>query len=277
MKVLDSHVHFVDIDRADGVVWPLPDSPIYRSWNTADLESDLEPVELQACVAIETSRRLPDDHWLADLAMQSPLIAGVVLNLQPDLPGFAARLKRFAKREKFVGVRFRPIDDYDLNGDQLRRSIRQLSERGKCIEFGARTADQKAAFARLAADFPSSTWILDHSGHPTLEADAGCDWRRGIELIARLPNTACKVTGSTVLGDEWATVRTHLFNCFGPDRLMFGSNWPASPVSDNTAAMLSAASWMPGCETTKFYFSNAVRLYGLPEQLSAQANGQQGH
>ena len=100
------------------------------------------------------------------LAESDPAIAGAVVNLQPDRPGFEERFVEACDRRFFVGIRFRPIASYDLAGSTLRKSVERLCRGGTAIEFGAKTAAQKAAFAHLAREFSEGTWIVDHCGHP---------------------------------------------------------------------------------------------------------------
>jgi L-fuconolactonase len=230
---------------------------------------------LDGVVVIETSRRFVDDVWLLDLASREPLIRGVVLNLQPDQSGFDERLALAQSNPKFRGIRLRPIADYDLASDELRKSLAILSASGKTIEFGAHSAALKVRFAKMASEFRESNWILDHAGHPALgRAGPSLDWINSMRRVAEHPNVFVKVTNpydclakaAHSFADEACAILVELLaNLFGADRLIFGSNWPACTQStsyDNVAGLLGK-SFKNDCQRDAFFAINAVRAYGL--------------
>lgn len=218
--------------------------------------------ELSGCVAVETSRRGRDDHWLIELSENEALISAVVLNLQPDLPGFEDRLHNALGYSKFAGIRLRPIEQYVLDDERLLESFGLLERGGKTVELGAKSYTKKLEFAGLARMFPGITWILDHCGHPGSACIEG-DWRSGIVEIARLPNTVAKVTG--LAGDvrQWRPILDVLADSFGPDRLLYGSNWPVSTSRGRVIGQVPAFREYFGRESAGFFFANASRVYRI--------------
>lgn len=264
MRIFDSHVHFFDPSRVDGVVWPAPDSQIYKRHLPADLVEASKPVELTGCIAVETSRRQEDDEWLLRLSDEYPLIGAVVLNLQPDLEGFESRLQNAVRNKKFAGIRFRPIDDYELTSPMLGRSIGLLGDFAKTIEFGARSVGDKLLFAVLAKRFPNISWILNHSGHPEHDWPPSSDWIDGMSKIAALPNTTCKISGDCLDGSNWRALIEHLMFTFGPKRTMYGSNWPVCDLSADRAVAVRELSRFLGAASDDVLVNNARQIYRVP-------------
>lgn len=267
MRILDSHVHFFDPSRPGGVCWPDAASALYRSTFPSDLVMAMSPRVLNGCIAVETSRRPQDDQWLLELSAGEELIKGVVLNLQPDRPGFEGRLARASESDKFVGVRMRPIERYDLSSAALHRSLACLERHGKTVEFGAKSVEKKKEFAELAGKYPNVTWILDHCGHPQ-SASIDEEWRAGIARIASSTNAVSKVSGLGGQPVTWRATLDTLVESFGAERLLYGSNWPVGTLAGNDDKQILAFSEYFGSEQEKFFFANARRAYGIGGSLN---------
>ena len=276
MKVLDSHVHFVDPARSEGIVWPDQDSPVYGRRMPEDIFKAYNDSSLAGCIAVETSRRDIDDDWLIQLAGQHPHILGVVLNLRPDASEFSARLRRCRDNARFVGIRLRPIEQYNLEAPLLLKNIEQLQRDGRTIEFGANSVELKASFTRLARRFPETTWILDHCGHPEPGSELPSEWREGIAEIAALQNTACKITSGYCGSDLWAPMLRFLESSFGPDRLMFGSNWPACGPSVQMDEPVAQIGRVFDERSQRVLEMNARRIYRLDSDFAKNDAQQEG-
>ena len=263
MKIIDSHVHFVDPARPEGVVWPASDSPLFRPLLPEDYVSASIASPDTGCILVETSRRPIDDDWLLHLAQSTDLIKGVVLNLQPDMPGFSSRLEAASLNDKFVGIRLRPIEYYDLCSLTLQKSLSLLNSQHKTIEFGAKTVKQKKVFASQARRHPGITWILDHGGHPPRNGKPDADWLMGIREIANLPNAVAKVTpvGSNDAGFQPAL--DQLVECFGTERLLYGSNWPVCDSNHDITGQIQQLGQYFDAQASQFFYSNVKRVYRL--------------
>ena len=231
MKIIDSHMHVTDLSRGPLADWPPLDSSLRSDWSMESYRREFNQLHFEGCVLVETSRLWDNDLWLLALAQSDPAVLGVVANLQPDLEGFDARFARAQASSKFLGVRLRPIDQYDLYSPYLLRSLQQLEAKGCAIEFGARTPMQKQSFAKLAAAFSGTSFILNHGGHPDSQSVADSEWLDGIEQIAALPNVFCKLTSALGATITTPSLFEFLLQKFGSKRLLFGSNWPVSKLS----------------------------------------------
>lgn len=259
-SVIDSHVHFFNADRSEGIVWPLADSPIRAAGNAtpARRQAIVAGYSLTGAIAVETSRRAIDDEWILAMADAEDLVLGAVLNLQPDLGDFDTRLESACSSASFLGVRLRPIKDYDLGANNLLRNLRSLERREKTIEFGAPDARHKAAFSEMAGNLPDTTLILDHAGHPNLDSHADEKWLRSMREIAACPNVFAKIT---MIGDrllQWRPTLDTLVSIFGPGRLLYGSNWPVDEVTG-----ISELENYFGSDADAFFQDNARIAYGV--------------
>lgn len=276
MRVLDSHVHFFDPSRPGGIDWPAIDSPLFGQALPSSLFAETNPLRPDACIAVETSRRPADDDWLMNLANRQASIKGVVLNLQPDTPGFEQRFDSAMAHEKFVGIRFRPIEQYDFTNHLLHQSITMLETRGKTIEFGAKTALHKDIFAQLARQYRGITWILDHGGHPPINGNPDDEWLVGMCVIAANPNAVVKVTNLAENPEGFRSIFRMLLEIFGPHRLLYGSNWPVCTQSENDVSAAVPATEFLGDAAAAFFEGNAWRIYSIkPERGEPPLAGNQ--
>ena len=126
---------------------------------------------------------------------------------------------------------------------------------------------------RAAAALPDLTFVLDHLGN--VDVGAGMDgvWAANLADLAALPNTVCKLSGlATEAGAGWSVEMLrpyvgHLFATFGPDRLIFGSDWPVSTLATTYRGWIDAVeqlkSGLPGAQRAALFGETAARVYGL--------------
>ena len=155
------------------------------------------------------------------------------------------------------------------------KSMRLLGELGLSFDFCMRPGELSDG-AKLAAQCPGTQFILDHCGNPKLngstrEMEA---WKRGIADFARRANVACKISGivAGVPKEGWepallAPFIDHCLNSFGPDRVVFGSDWPVCLLGASYSAWVGALKEVighrPEAERRKFFHDNALRIYRL--------------
>lgn len=273
--MIDSHVHFYDPTRSNGIVWPEKDSGLPPSVLPNDFLDVAKDTGVKGVIAIETSRRFEDDVWLLRLAEQERLIVGVVLNLQPDQPEFERRYAIAKRSEYFCGIRLRPIIDYDLGSAVLRENIALLNENGHTIEFGAKSTKDKTTFAQLAGEFRQTHWILDHCGHPEVDTKSlDEEWLESMMGISQQPNAFVKLTDpfafmpspdSGSMGATCEHIMAALYSMFGDQKLVFGSNWPVCSLSANYKSVVDVLVNSLASEEQRgaVFSNNATSIYGL--------------
>lgn len=238
-RVIDTHTHFYDPSRPQGVPWPPKNSPLYRTVLPADWLAVAAPHGIHETVVVEASPWVEDNQWVLDLAAKEKSIVGLVGNLDPNDEAFAANLKRFSANPLFRGVRWRAdLVRIDQNRDRVLAGASQLAERGLSLDLnGPATALEHAE--RLANEVPDLRIIINHLGAPGDPRALRPEWQAAVRAIARRPNVFMKVSAlveqvpgakGDAPGDAeyYRSILDTLWDCFGEDRLLYGSNWPVS-------------------------------------------------
>ena len=176
-----------------------------------------------------------ESRWLLELAEHHAIIKGVVGWVDLRAARVGEKLAALARHPRFVGVRHvvqdEPDDDFMLGADFL-RGIGVLRAHRLTYDILIHPRQLPAAIA-LAKRFPDQPFVLDHIAKPPIKAGTLSPWREQIRELAQAPNVLCKVSGMVTEADmkAWkpADIRPYLdvvFEAFGEDRLMYGSDWP---------------------------------------------------
>ncbi|MDZ4287179.1 MAG: amidohydrolase family protein [Prosthecobacter sp.] len=238
-RVIDTHTHFYDPTRSQGVPWPAKGSKLYRKVMPADWREVANPHGVKETVVVEASQWVEDNQWILDLAAQEKCIVGFVGNLDPNDPQFAPNLDRFAKNPIFRGVRWRgDLVRLDANPDKVLSGAKLLAERSLALDLNG-GAGMLIHAAELAAKISDLRIVIDHLGAPGDPRSLNPEWKDNIRKVAAQKNVFMKVSAlvEQVKCEEgkapddaayYRPILDHLWECFGPDRLIYGSNWPVS-------------------------------------------------
>jgi len=241
-RIVDTHTHFYDPKRAEGVPWPPKGSPLYRTVLPDDWARLALPHGITHTVVVEASEWVEDNQWILDIAARDKRILGFAGNLDPLSPDFAANLKRFSANPLFRGIRNRRPNATMSNivdAPEFRTSMKLMSDAGLELDVNLSGGKGLDAVAKLAAEMPDLRIVIDHvggSGDPHQLTDA---WKNGMKAAGAHKNVFCKVS-ALVEGtkDEYGKaprdtsyylpVLDHVWQCFGEDRVLYASNWPVS-------------------------------------------------
>ena len=238
---IDAHQHFwsynpVEYDWIDDSMRSLR-----RDFLPADLQPELKRNGLQGCVAVQARQTLEETRWLLDLAQRSPFVVGVVgwvdlrsSRVREDLASFAGG------NSKLVGIRHvvqaEPDERFLLQPEFL-RGIAALEEFDLAYDILIYTKHLPVA-AEFVEQFPRQRFVLDHLAKPQIKGGELAAWEGGIRNLASFPNVYCKLSGLVTEADwhNWKPedIKPCLdvaFDCFGPRRLMIGSDWPVCTVA----------------------------------------------
>jgi len=277
---IDSHQHFWRYSAAD---YPWIGAGMERLARD-HLPEDLEPVAraagIDGTVAVQARQSLEESRWLLDLADRHPFIRGVVGWVDLRSPAVAESLGPLAARPAFVGVRHVVQDEPDprfLLGEAFVRGLGQLAAHGLTYDLLVYPPQLPAA-VELAALLPEQPFVLDHLAKPQVQAwrNPGdrAAWRRDIESLGRHGNVCCKLSG-LVTEAVWRRWRAAEFTeyldvalaAFGPQRLMFGSDWPVCLLSGEYAEVAGlVGDWCAGLsagDREAIWGGTAARFYGL--------------
>jgi len=283
-RILDTHVHFYDPTRPQGIPWPKPDDRVlYRRVLPADYVAALGGAKVDGVIVVEASGWLEDNQWLLDLASREPLIAGVIGHLEPEAPEFARQVKRFAANPVFRGIRIgggsvgKKLDDAVFMA-----AMRTLADQGLTLDvIGG--ASMLAPVAKLAAQFPGLPIVLNHLAAPGDPAKGIPEnWLAGMRTAGAQKNVFCKMSGlvELVKKDEPGRSPTSLdtyrkildvtWDAMGPERLVYGSNWPVcergAPLPAVQALALEYLALKGREATERVCWSNARTAYRLTAQ-----------
>lgn len=278
-RIIDTHTHFYDPSRAEGVPWPTKGSPLYRTVLPSDWLAVALPVGVRETVVVEASKLVEDNAWILELAAREKAIVGFVGNISPQDPDFATQLKRFAANPIFRGIRVSGAAFLDhVKTPAFRAGIAQLADAGLSLDLNG-PPTLHAPAAQLAADFPSLRIIIDHVGSAGDPARLKPEWREGMRALGKQRNVWCKVSAlieqTEASGKTWgsapretsyyAPVLDHCWECFGEDRLVYGSNWPVSEkggtYADQFRVVQEYFATKSEAAREKFFSKNSHDLY----------------
>ncbi len=241
---IDAHQHFWVYDPRQ-YDW-IDDSmaALRRDFLPDDLNSELEHAGFQGCVAVQARQTIEETRWLLELAASSPFILGVVGWVDLQSPDVRSQLQALAGNPRLVGIRHvvqaEPDDRFLLRPEFL-RGISGLEEFDLAYDILIYTKHLPVA-AEFVRQFPRQRFVLDHLAKPPIKSGSLHPWASGIRELAGFSNVFCKLSGLVTEADwqHWKPehVRPYLdvaFECFGPQRLMIGSDWPVCTVAASYA------------------------------------------
>jgi L-fuconolactonase len=221
-RIIDAHIHLYDPTRPQGVPWPPKNDPLlYRRTLPADFTAAAKDLGVTGAIVIESNALLEDNQWVLDLAADNPLIVAFVGHLDPGTPAFPQHLARFAKNRLFRGIRLTGKSiAAGLSQPTFIAGLQQLADRDLQIDaIGDHTifSDLLAISDRV----PRLRIVIDH-----LPFELGTDQNAFRDLSSR-PQIYAKVSG-VLRGVADRDSLDRLWDTFGRDRLIYGSNWPVS-------------------------------------------------
>jgi len=235
--VVDAHLHVWDLAGSE-YAWLTPDlGPLHATFTPEQARAELEAAGIASAVLVQAEDSEHDTELMLEAAHRHPWIAGVVGWVQLDDPAAAERqLDRWQEHARFRGVRHLvhndPRDDFLLL-PPVRRSLRQLAARGFPFDVPDAWPRHLAATADLAAQLPGLRIVVDHLAKPPFGGSDWDRWRSTLREVAAHPNTTAKVSGLQVAGRPFTVAGVRpawevALELFGPERLMWGSDWPVT-------------------------------------------------
>jgi len=281
LDVVDAHVHFWDPSLLR-YPWHSGQPALQRAY----LPEDYAPLTngtVDAVVFVqaecEPSKSGREVQWVERLAARERRIIGIVAFVDMlDERSRSQSLERLAQSPLVVGIRHN-IQGNDAGfavQDAFVRGVRDVGERGLTFDLCI-TADQLDETTELVSQCPGTRFVLDHCGKPAIRDDAYDAWAEALERLAWHDEVHCKLSGllTEARPDQQNVegVRRYgeqVTRCFGPARMIYGSDWPVSVLGGGVERWRSitdelAAPWSAE-ERHAFYSGNALRFYGLNEK-----------
>lgn len=282
MRIVDTHQHLWDLDRLSVPWLAAEDSVLQRSHVTSDYLTATAGLDLAASIYMEVDAE-PSQHelevaYITEVCerQDTPTVAAVVA-ARPDDPGFRDYLEGLRNNPYVKGVRRILHVDETPAGHCLSEAfiagVRLLGERGLCFDICIRPGELNDA-ARLIELCPETRFVLDHSGNPDVGWQDFDAWRAALGKVATHDNVVCKVSGfiKTAAKGAWtaenlAPIVDHVFDAFGPRRVLFASDWPVCTLTvtlrEWVEALQTIVATRPLEEQECLFHQNAERFYGL--------------
>jgi len=276
VTVIDAHHHLWDLSKRE-YDWLADLDPIRRTYTVADLAA-VSPAT--ATVLVQTIPSVEETEEFLATASSTPLIAGVVgwLNLcAPDLPDRIAELREVPGGAQLIGLRHPAQGEPDPNWlvrQDVVRGITAVAEAGLTYDILIHPQQHDAAIA-LADAVPGARFVLDHAGKPAIASSGYEPWAKFLTALAARPNVFCKLSGLVTEANwtEWTVddlrpYADHVLESFGPERVMFGSDWPVCELAATYDQVYESAQAFTGSlsesERADVFGGTATRAYPIP-------------
>lgn len=269
--LIDAHCHVWRIGENDHE-WPTPDlATIHRNFDLNDLTEAAGEGVLSGAVLVQSQPSERDTEWLLALAANEPLVLGVVGWTDVAAPDAAERIAALAKNPLLKGLR--PMLQ-DLAEDWILAPALEPAISGMItadLAFDALVKPRHLpAILELVRRWPELRVVIDHGAKPEIAAGRLDPWRERMAALAAQPRVHCKLSGLlTEAGDAptaeaAAPYARYLIEVFGPDRLMWGSDWPVLNLAgDHPSWRALCEAWVPPDQRTSLFGETARRFYRL--------------
>jgi L-fuconolactonase len=273
---IDAHQHYWDLSHLDYPWMPPAPSVLRHTYLPADLEPSLTASRFDGSVVVQANVVIEETWWLLDLAARHESIRGVVAWVDLTDPQLGRTLDICQQHPKFKGVRHLVHDEPDLHWllrADVRNGLNELARRGLPYDLLLRPP-HLPLIPELAQRVPGLRMVIDHIAKPLIATREWEPWARDMEVVAQIPGIHCKLSGMITEADHsnWKagdlrTYLQHVLNLFGPDRLMFGSDWPVCRLAGSwkqvLAAFTQACGPLPRQDREKILGGTAVSFYQL--------------
>ena len=281
IPIIDTHQHLCDLTKFR-LSWLKEGSPLARSFLMADYLSATEGLNVVKAVYMEVDvdpqQQGAEAQYILDICKQgnTPTVAAVISG-RPASEGFKTYIEPFKASRYIKGVRqvLHGADTpagYCLSADFI-KGIRLLGEFGMSFDICVRPGELADA-AKLIDACPDTRFILDHCGNANVQAKDRSPWERDLAGVAKRKQVMCKVSGIVVsarpgawTADDLAPFINHTLNVFGPERVMFGGDWPVCTQTATYKQWLDALKMIvherSELNQRKLFHDNAARFYGM--------------
>ncbi len=287
IPIIDCHIHLFDQTRPQGAPY---------SGGNSNKEPSLpgryrklaKPLGVVGAIEVEASPWIEDNLWVLEVEEKDPIMVGTIGDLQPDKPEFKEYLDRYHKNKLFLGIRYGNLWGYSLvkqvENPVFIEGLKLMQQADLALDSANPNADLIAAVLKVTDKVPGLRIILDHLpglfGRIDAQARAALDGN--LRELAKRPQVYIKVSEvMRVVEGKASTDPTlykptldYMFDTFGEDRLIFGSDWPNAAAVDNLPAIVKIVQDYFGTKghavAEKYFWKNSISAYKWPKRDSSQ-------
>jgi L-fuconolactonase len=275
---IDAHQHFWRRERGD-YAWLNPGlnpalTPIYRDYLPADLAPQLATAGVSRTILVQAAATVAETRFMLELARQHDFIAGVVgwVDFESELA--PAVIGELAQDSALVGLRpmIQDIPDTEwMLRETLAPAFESMVDHGLVFDALVKPP-HLPALLELAGRYPDLSMVLDHGAKPPIASGDVSAWKDDVARLARETPMVCKLSGLvTEAGSADPAVLadcvTHLLECFGPSRLLWGSDWPVCELvcsyADWRAASVKLLACLDASGRKQIFSETARKIYGI--------------
>jgi len=274
-RQIDAHVHFWKVARGD-YSWMTQDlTALYRDFGPNDLLPHLRASGVDAVILVQAAETVAETEFLLATAEKTDFVAGVVGWADMESVDFAGTWARLSANRKLKGVRPMIQEKADpdwMLGERLTPAFHEIVASGATFDLLIKPPHLDAAL-KLLFRHPELRAVIDHGAKPQIGEGKFSEWAAGIRRLAAETSAYCKLSGLvTEAGSQWSLEQLrpfvdHLLNSFGPERVMFGSDWPVLTLASDYPTWRTAASTLLTGLTERqrqgVFGDNAARFYRL--------------
>ncbi|MFK7822244.1 MAG: amidohydrolase [Planctomycetaceae bacterium] len=277
-KTIDAHQHFWQHSQPFDYSWQDGDvmAPIRRDYLPVDLLPHLQNTGIDASVFVQTQHNVEENRWVLKLAEQNDFVAGVVGWVDLASEECEDQLLEFKDHPKFVGIRHvtqdEPNDDFIVQPEVI-RGLKVLEKHSVPFDLLFYVKHLRHA-TTLARELPDLPMVIDHLAKPQIKDQVTDGWVENLQAAAEFPNIFCKLSGMITEAD-WENWKPNdlkpyvepALEAFGPDRLMYGSDWPVCELAGSYeqvhGALVEVLGPLGESENEAIFGGTATKFYGL--------------
>lgn len=289
IPVIDTHIHLFDPTRPGGVPWPEPsDTVLYKPALPDRYQLLAKSFGVVGAIAIEASPLPKDNDWLLATAKKNPLMVGIIGDLIPGSPEFASELERLHRDPLFLGLRYGNLWSRnlveDVNHPGFLECLKLVSQAKLVFESANPNPALVATLADISNRIPDLTVVVDHLPHSAFPVDhaAKTAYIESLRRLGGAPRVYIKLSEIPLEQDgkvskdvaPYKDTLDELWNIFGEDKVLFGSDWPNSdhllPFDETVGILKNYAASKSRIAQEKLFWRNSIHAYRWHPRLPNQ-------
>lgn len=273
---VDAHQHFWIYNQKEYKWIGLSMRELQRNFLPSHLIKEFKKNGIDFCVSVQARQTLQETKWLLELAQNNSFIKGIVGWVDLKSNSVEKDLEQFAAYKNFKGVRHvlqdEDDDRYMLQPD-FKQGLRKLEKYGLTYDILIYPRQIKYACV-LVSELPQQKFIVDHLAKPLIKEGKIETWKKDMQELAKADNVFCKLSGMVTEAnwnswkqEDFVPYMETLLGIFGPNRLLFGSDWPVCTVAAKYEQVLGIATHfihsLSQAEQAHVMGQNAIEFYNL--------------